>query len=187
VSGVQTDWSLVERAQAGDREAFAELYRAYRDVVYAFVQYRTGQRQLAEDIAQTVWVRAMRRIHTVEHQGRDIGAWLITIARNLITDHYKSGQYRREVSTGDVLDVEIAADNVEAEVEAAQDARAVRRGLDRLLPSHRRVLAARFLEDRPLVDVAAEFEINIPAVKALQYRATRALAADRTLRAEVDR
>src|SRR4029450_9068296 len=65
-----------------------------------------GNRQLAEDLTADTFLRALKRIGSFTWQGRDPGAWLVTIARNLVADHFKSGRYRLEVTTGDVLDAD---------------------------------------------------------------------------------
>ena len=94
---------LVERAQQGDVNAFGELYDRYTQVVFRFVLSRVGNYALAEDITSDTFVRAWRRLETFTWQGRDVGGWLITIARNLVADHFASAGYRREVATEDVL------------------------------------------------------------------------------------
>src|SRR5213592_2387940 len=104
--------SLVERAQSGDAEAFGELYDRYVDQVYRYIAYRVGSTQLAEDLTSETFLRALRRITSFTWQGRDVGAWFVTIARNLIADHFKSGRYRMEVATSDL--VEAGADRSEA-------------------------------------------------------------------------
>ena len=99
-------WALVERAQAGESEAFGLIYDRYVDTVFRFVYFRVGNRQLAEDLTSDTFLRALKRIGSFTWQGRDLGAWLVTIARNLVADHFKSGRYRLEVTTGDVLDAD---------------------------------------------------------------------------------
>ena len=90
-------WSAA--AQAGDMTAFGELFDRYYDIVFRYVLFRMGDRTLAEDVTQETFVRALRRISSVSYQGRDIGAWFVTIARNLIFDHVKSSRYRLEPTT----------------------------------------------------------------------------------------
>ena len=99
-------WALVERAQAGDAEAFGLIYDRYVDTVFRFIYFRVGNRPLAEDLTSDTFLRALKRIGSFTWQGRDLGAWLVTIARNLVADHFKSGRYRLEVTTGDVLDAD---------------------------------------------------------------------------------
>src|SRR6185312_13752829 len=82
--------ALVDLAQRGDSEAFGMLYERYVDVVYRYV--RVGSQQLAEDLTSETFLRALRRMDSFSWQGRDIAAWFITIARNLITDNAKSAR-----------------------------------------------------------------------------------------------
>ncbi|MGH3744552.1 MAG: sigma-70 family RNA polymerase sigma factor, partial [Mycobacteriales bacterium] len=94
---------LVARAQAGDAEAFGEIYDRYVDLIYRYIYYRVGSKQLAEDLTSETFLRALRRIGSFTWQGRDVGAWFVTIARNLVTDHYKSSRYRLEITTHDLI------------------------------------------------------------------------------------
>ena len=82
---------LVARSQAGEPEAFGLLYDRYVDLVYRYIYYRVGSPTLAEDLVSETFLRALRRIDSFTWQGRDFAAWLVTIARNLIADHFKSG------------------------------------------------------------------------------------------------
>ena len=92
-------WELVTRAQAGDGEAFGQLYDRYVDTVYRFIYFRVNDRALAEDFTSETFLRALRRIGTISYQGRDIGAWFVTIARNIVLDHMKSARHRLEYTT----------------------------------------------------------------------------------------
>jgi RNA polymerase sigma-70 factor, ECF subfamily len=96
----------VDRARSGDREAFGELYAAYQGQVYAVVYHRTGDRHLTEDLTSETFAWALAHIETFTWQGRDIGAWLATIARNVVTDHYKSARTNRETPVGDIHDLD---------------------------------------------------------------------------------
>ena len=70
--------------------------------------HRVGDRALAEDVTSETFVRALRRIDSLSFQGRDVGAWLVTIARNIVLDHVKSSRYRLEVTTADMRDADRA-------------------------------------------------------------------------------
>src|SRR4029450_11140113 len=89
-----------------DQDAFGQLYDRYVDVVFRFVLFRVGDRPLAEDLTSETFLRALRRISSVSYQGRDVGAWFVTIARNLVLDHVKSSRYRLEMTTADVGDTQ---------------------------------------------------------------------------------
>lgn len=173
-------WSLVERAQAGDAAAFGEIYREHADQVFHFVYRRVGPaRQLAEDITSETFVRAWRRITTVTWQGREIGAWLITIARNLVMDHFKLAWTRYERPTADMRDAapldESPEGNPEQSVMARQTVYLLRASLILLTPEQRRVIQLRFFVGQSVAETAATMGITVGACKALQTRGVRAL------------
>lgn len=164
-------WALIAAAQSGDMEAYDELYRRYCEVVFRFVLFRTGDRTLTEDLTAETFTRALRRITTVSYQGRDVGAWFVTIARNLIFDHVKSSRYKLEQSTGEMVDVGGATCGVEAEVIAADEYAALARAIGRLNADQRQCIELRFLLGLSVAEAAAIMERNVGAVKAMQHRA----------------
>ncbi|WP_345771321.1 sigma-70 family RNA polymerase sigma factor [Geodermatophilus normandii] len=111
-------WALVRQAQDGDAEAFGRLYDHYVTLVYRYVLHRVGDRAQAEDFTSETFVRALRRIDSLSFQGRDVGAWLVTIARTIIRDHVKSSRFRLEVTTADMRDADQATDGPEDAVVA---------------------------------------------------------------------
>ncbi|GIJ29340.1 hypothetical protein Vqi01_45020 [Micromonospora qiuiae] len=173
-------WTLVERAQAGEAEAFGLLYDRYVDTVFRFVYFRVGNRQLAEDLTSDTFLRALKRIGSFTWQGRDLGAWLVTIARNLVADHFKSGRYRLEVTTGDVLDADREDRGPEGSPEAAVVEHitnvALLSAVKRLNPEQQECIVLRFLQGFSVAETARAMGKNEGAIKALQYRAVRALA-----------
>ncbi|WP_328342625.1 ECF subfamily RNA polymerase sigma factor, BldN family [Micromonospora sp. NBC_00421] len=173
-------WMLVERAQAGEAAAFGLIYDRYVDTVFRFVYFRVGNRQLAEDLTSDTFLRALKRIGSFTWQGRDLGAWLVTIARNLVADHFKSGRYRLEVTTGDVLDADREDRGPEGSPEAAVVEHitnvALLTAVTRLNPEQQECIVLRFLQGLSVAETARAMGKNEGAIKALQYRAVRALA-----------
>jgi RNA polymerase sigma-70 factor, ECF subfamily len=173
-------WSLVERAQNGDTAAFGLIYDRYMDTVFRFIYFRVGNRQLAEDLTSDTFLRALKRIGSFTWQGRDLGAWLVTIARNLVADHFKSGRYRLEVTTGDVLD----ADREDRGPEGSPESAVVDHitnvtlltAVKQLNPEQQECIVLRFLQGFSVAETAQAMGKNEGAIKALQYRAVRALA-----------
>lgn len=172
-------WELVRLAQAGDTAAFARIYDRYFDTVYRYISYRIGSRTVAEDLTSEVWLRALRRIGSVTWQGRDLGAWLVTIARNLIADHYKSARARLEVTTADMLDADDEAPGPEgrpeAEVLTRLDSATLLDAVRRLNPEQQECITLRFLQGLSVTETAQIMGKNDGAIKALQYRAVRTL------------
>jgi RNA polymerase sigma-70 factor, ECF subfamily len=172
-------WALVEKAQTGDASAFGRIYDRYVDTVFRFIYFRVGSRPLAEDLTADTFLRALKRIESFTWQGRDLGAWLVTIARNLVADHFKSGRYRLEVTTGDVLDADTPDRGPEASPEVAVVDHitnvALLAAVKQLNPEQQECIVLRFLQGFSVAETAQAMAKNEGAIKALQYRAVRAL------------
>lgn len=167
---------LVERAQAGEAEAFGRLYDQYSDTVYRYIYYRVGGKATAEDLTSETFLRALRRIGTFTWQGRDFGAWLVTIARNLVADHFKSSRFRLEVTTGEMLDANEVERSPEDSVLESLSNAALLDAVRRLNPQQRECVTLRFLQGLSVAETARVMGKNEGAIKTLQYRAVRTLA-----------
>ena len=166
---------LVARAQAGDTEAFGRLYDRYVDVVYRYVYYRVSSATLAEDLVSETFLRALRRMTSFTWQGRDFGAWLVTIARNLIADHFKSSRYKLEVTTGEMLDADRATDGPEGAVLDAMTNVTLLEAVKMLGPEQQECVVLRFLQGFSVTETALAMGKTDGAIKALQYRAVQSL------------
>lgn len=177
----KASWAIVERIQDGDAEAFGELYDRYADQVFRYLYFRLGSREAAEDLTGDTFLRALRRIGSLSWQGRDVGAWLTTIARNLVADHYKSSRYKLEISTADMLDADRPDRHAETHPEeqtlSLLASEQVLRAVRRLGPEQQECIVLRFLQGLSVAETAEVLGKSTNAVKALQYRAVRSLAA----------
>ncbi|PRY52121.1 RNA polymerase sigma-70 factor (ECF subfamily) [Geodermatophilus tzadiensis] len=170
-------WGLVRRAQDGDAEAFGQLYDHYVTVVHRYLLHRVGDRALAEDFTSETFVRALRRIDSLSFQGRDVGAWLVTIARNIVRDHVKSSRFRLEVTTADMRDADRATDGVEDAVVARLTTEQLLACVRQLGSEQQECISLRFLQGLSVSETAAVMGKKDGAVKALQHRAVRRLAS----------
>ncbi len=169
-------WDLVRATQAGDQEAFGQLYDRYHDMVFRYVLFRIGDRQLAEDLTAETFLRALRRIGSVSYQGRDIGAWFVTIARNLVLDHVKSSRYRLEQTTSEIQDLSPSTCGPEQQVLDGATHEELLRCVAKLNSDQKECIALRFLQGLSVAETARLMGRNEGAVKALQHRAVRRLA-----------
>lgn len=168
--------ALVDRAQAGDSEAFGLLYDEYSLAVYRYVYARVSSSALAEDLTSETFVRALRALDSFRWQGRDFGAWLVTIARNLITDHFKSGRVRLESPTDEIETHDSATQGPEVDVLMAATAEVLRRAVSDLPDEQRDCLTMRFFAGMSIAETAKALDKSEGAVKQLQLRAVRQLA-----------
>ncbi len=168
--------ALVDLATAGDAEAFGQLYDHYAPGVYRFILYRVGSRALAEDLTSETFMRALRSIQRFTWQGKDFGAWLTTIARNLVTDHFKSGRSRLEIVSDDVPDRRSAIAQPETDVLSQLTNEALYAAVRQLSDEQRDCVLMRFIQGLSIAETAAALGRSEGAVKQLQLRAVRALS-----------
>ena len=169
-------WALVHCAQQGDAEAFGRLYDHYVGMVHRYVHHRVGDRATAEDVTSETFVRALRRIDSLTFQGRDVAAWLLTIARNIVLDHVKSSRYRLEVATADMRDADRSTDGPEETVVQRLTNEELVHHMRKLGAEQQECLALRFLHGLSVSETAQVMGKRDGAVKALQHRAVRRLA-----------
>jgi RNA polymerase sigma-70 factor (ECF subfamily) len=168
--------ALVELARGGDTEAFGMLYDHYHPQVYRFLYYRVGSQALAEDLTSDTFFRALRSMSSFRWQGKDFGAWLMTIARNLTTDHYKSGRNRLEMTTEDMSPHDSATEGPETAVLASLTNEALMEALRQLPTEQQECLVMRFLQGMSIAETAQVMGRSDGAIKQLQLRAVRNLA-----------
>ncbi|MEV5826100.1 sigma-70 family RNA polymerase sigma factor [Spirillospora sp. NPDC052242] len=168
--------ALVLRARDGDAEAFGSLYDHYVELVYRYVYYRVGSHSLTEDLTSETFLRALRRIRDFHWQGKDFGAWLVTIARNLVADHFKSGRYRLEICTAELLEPDRPQEGPERTVLDSMTNRTLLAAVRRLGSEQQECVVLRFLHGLSVAETALIMGKKTGAIKALQYRAVRSLA-----------
>lgn len=168
--------ALVELARGGDSEAFGLLYDHYQGSVYRFLFYRTRSATLAEDLTSETFFRALRNMQNFRWQGKDFGAWLMTIARNLATDHFKAGRTRLELATEDMGVHDDATEGPENAVLAGLTNEVLLKALTELPNEQKDCLVMRFLQGMSIAETAAVLGRSEGAVKQLQLRGVRNLA-----------
>src|ERR1700760_815252 len=98
-AALRSELSLVTDARRGDDRAFEELYSRYRQRIFAFILSRVHDHGRAEDIAQEVFISALRRLRTTD-QEIVLQPWLYTIAKNACIDEFRRGERGAAVPVG---------------------------------------------------------------------------------------
>ena len=154
--------TLIAAAQA-DPARFEDLYDRYVRRVYGFVSKRVGNRAAAEDITSAVFEQALASLPKFEWRGVPFAAWLIRIAANAVTDHWRRSA--REVG-------EATAERPDAgEMDATEQRAILFQLVDRLPELQRRVIELRFGEEKSIREIATALQRSEGAVKQLQLRA----------------
>lgn len=153
-------------------------YREHYPLMLRYLARRGADRLLAEDLAQEVFVRAMKSSRTFTDDGRGLGPWLCTIAKNILIDHGRRGSTRYEVVSVDVDVWEVfcaAVPAAEDVVMANDDIVRLRAAVDRLSPDQRQAMLLHYWGGWPLVRVGRRMYRSEGAVKTLLFRSRKHL------------
>jgi RNA polymerase sigma-70 factor (ECF subfamily) len=115
------DGALAARAQAGDAEAFTILYYRYVERIFDFTVRRVESHDLAEDLVQTIFLRAVSALPSCRNV-EAFGGWLFGIARHVVTDSHRQRPVTI-ISLGDDTDLPDGGRSVEEVVIQAEWAR----------------------------------------------------------------
>jgi len=172
---------LVERAQAGDRDALEELYLRHFDRVYSYLHMSVGNRHDAEDLTMKTFLRMLESIGRFRWQSVPFSAWLFRIAHNLAMDHFRAA--RRWQPEEDVPEPEDRqeASAEEAAMESIGQASMLEL-IDSLSPDQRDVLTLKFVFSFSNGETASILGKTEGAVKSLQHRALATLQKQITAR-----
>jgi RNA polymerase sigma-70 factor (ECF subfamily) len=157
---------LIEAAQK-DPSRFAELYEANFERVYSFIVRRVQNRHEAEDLTAEVFHHALANLRRFEWRGVPFAVWLYRIAANAITD-----RGRREKATVDSTLVDELDQPNWQDVERRATLFHL---VDSLPEDQRSIIIKRFIEQKPIRDIAKEFGRSEGAIKQLQFRALESL------------
>ena len=85
----ESNIDILDRAIAGDEEAFSILYQENVKKIYSYIYYRTGNNNDAEDLTARVFQRALRHITNYKRTKVPFSAWLYRIAHNLVANWHR--------------------------------------------------------------------------------------------------
>lgn len=160
LQSVEACKSALARAQGGDKLAFAELARAHQSSVFSLALRMLKQRDLAEDLAQDVFLQLYRKLADIESASH-LAFWLRRVAANLAIDRLRG--MPRLVSVDDDA-------TFEAEAPAGNGDHLLERQLGQLLrslnPPARAVMLLRFQEDLDPTEIARALDMPVNTVKS---------------------
>ncbi|MFZ0548461.1 MAG: sigma-70 family RNA polymerase sigma factor [Candidatus Promineifilaceae bacterium] len=173
MSSEQLEPHLVRRALTGDKTSFGRLYEVYLDEIYHFVYYQVQSHHEAEDLTETVFLKAWQALRKNPPREVPFRLWLYRIARNSVVDYYRTRKNYADLETASYV-----PDGVEG-----PEAAAVRRERDaglkdkiqQLNEVYQEILTYRFVVGLSHAETAVVMSRSEQAVRALQYRAIVAL------------
>ncbi|MBB4766838.1 sigma-70 family RNA polymerase sigma factor [Amorphoplanes digitatis] len=162
----------MRRRGSPDEEQMTALYTEHYAVLLSFISRYVRDRHKAEDLVQETLLRAWRHIDHLEPDPVRTRSYLLTIARNVVTNTWRAEQRRpRLVADEAAVEAVPSADNVDQLVEGWLVAEA----LERLSADHRAVVQAMYYEGQTVADAARKLSVPEGTVKSRAYYAVRAL------------
>lgn len=165
---------LLARARDGDADAIAVIYRAFHPPLFRFLRFEEPVE--AEDLAADVWMTVARSLSDFEGDERGFLSWTFTIARRRVIDTRRK-RARRQTASVAAFDDAIAGVAGASEAAEVIGGEWLRSALDALSPAQAEVVTLRVVCDLAVEDVAQLVGRTPEAVRALQHRALRRLAA----------
>ena len=164
--------SISTRARSGDPEAFRAIFTRYGKPVLGFIYNLVGDRPHAEDLTQEVFVRAYRKLATVQEETR-LSTWLFGIARNVVHEAIREKSRQRKIEVGGEAGVSIGtpAAGPYQELINGELQRAIRLALQTLPEDHRLVFVLKMLHNLRYEEIAQITGSSVGKLKTDLHRA----------------
>jgi RNA polymerase sigma-70 factor (ECF subfamily) len=172
-----TGEALIERAAAGDREAFGRLYEQHSVRVFRHAYFLTGDVCLAEDLTAQTFLKALEAIGRYEERGVPFIAWLLRITVNLAINYKKALKNGVHAQLPEQLEDDDALGSPETSCTMKSEGERVWAKVKLLPREQRLVIVMRFMDDLPYSEVASVLGKSIGAVRVIQFRALHNLRA----------
>ena len=180
----QRDLKLITRAlESGDRDAYSELMKLYRDPLYFMLYEKVNDQELAKDLTIESLGKAFKKLHlyTPDYV---FSTWLFTIARNHCIDYLR----KNKLSTISIEKLMIDNDgkrtgfdliskdlNPEQKMEKKQRVAILRQIVDQLKPKYRDLVKLRYFKEMKYDEIAKNLDLPIGTVKAQLHRSREQL------------
>jgi RNA polymerase sigma-70 factor (ECF subfamily) len=164
----QPDPGVLRKAQRGDERAFTLIVRAYETPVYNYVLRLVGDRALAEDLTQEVFLRVFQGIPKFSLRSK-FTTWLFQVTKNRVLDELRASERRPRLSVAldDIPPLEV----VDAPLENVEAMDAVWRSVGDLTPDLKMALLLRDVVGLSYTEIADSLEITLATVKWRIYKA----------------
>lgn len=162
-----TDDQLVANFAKGNNQAFDELLNRHQSRVFSYILHIVKNRDLAEDIFQETFVKAIMTIKQGRYsENGKFVAWITRIAHNLVIDYYRQEKSENTVSTDEdetnlLNRKDLCEENIEDAMVVEQIHKDVKRIIDALPESQREVLVMRYYRNMSFKEIADTTNVSI--------------------------
>jgi RNA polymerase sigma-70 factor (ECF subfamily) len=175
VTIMTNDQQLLAQAKQLNPAALRALHERFYGPVARYIQFKVGDTHTVEDLCGEVFVRLLQGLKRGQAWQDSPQGWIMGIARHVVADHYRQKERMPEVALSDGLTA-AAETNPVHQVVLTERKRLLEQAIQQLSEEQRDVILLRFMEGIDIQGVAKAINKTPGAVKALQYRALRALS-----------
>lgn len=168
---------LVRAAQAGDREAFGELFERYRAGIVALALRRVRNADEAEELAQDVFIQAMQKIDQLRVPDA-FGGWLRRIVHRMAINRMTRSKSALACDPETLEATCLASGTPDEAAQDREQAKAIRDSIDRLGALDQQTLKAFYLQSKSLIEMSDEFDAPIGTIKRRLHVARKRLAEE---------
>lgn len=173
--------SFIAALNAGEPGAIERLYADNAAAVLGWVIRLGGPRLDAEDVAQEVFIVAMRRIGSFRGDSA-LSTWLFAVTRRVVANARRKAALRQFIGLSDIAEPPAPQEGADLRLERLRRRRAIQHALERLRRPQREVIVLMDLEERTAPEVSQMLGIPAGTVYSRLHHARRAFA--KALRAE---
>lgn len=177
--GTMLDEQLVQRLQHGQREAFTTLVSKWQDRIYTFCLRQLGERELAEEATQDIFVKVFTSIQSFRMESK-FSTWLYRISTNhcinLRNKHHR--RHRKQHHSFDEMNNQLhSVDNPIDRLETLDFEQQLQEALGQLPEEHRVLLILRDIQDCSYEEIADITNLNLGTIKSRIHRGRKQLKA----------
>ncbi len=151
------------------------VFRQYYKNVYNYISFRINNHHDAEELAATVFEKAVGRYHTYKPEVAPVEAWLIGISRNVVTDYLRSKRPRFFVPIEDIINLSSAERQPDEVVVLNEEHKDIMKAMSKLKDKERQVLSMKFATDLKNSEIANLLGISESNVGVIVFRAVKKL------------
>ena len=156
------------------RETFTELYEQYLPRVFRYISYRVSNTQLAEDLTSGVFEKALMGFSSYRSDKASFFTWLLSIARNTVTDNYRVSGRRQTVPLEEAT--EMASESApDEEVVRKEERQRLQVCLAGLPPQEQEIISLKFGAELNNRQIAGMLSLSESNVGTHLYRSVRKL------------
>ncbi|MFA6605083.1 MAG: RNA polymerase sigma factor [Patescibacteria group bacterium] len=154
------DLSLISACQAGDGQAFGQLYDRYFKKIYSFVYYKISHKENTEDLVAETFYKALNNLVKFDSRKGSFSSWLYRIARNTVIDHYRTNKNFQDIEEISDVSFSITADD---DLDRAAQISEIKDKLNRLSDTQREIIVLRVwqqLSYKEISEIVGKSEAN---------------------------